>query len=48
MVEESLMSLASLLTQAPNPRVQRTRPLASLGGSPLTRHPLGARNEHVG
>jgi len=25
----------------PNPRVQRTRPLASLGGSPLTRHPLG-------
>jgi hypothetical protein len=25
----------------PNTRVQRTRPLASLGGSPLTRHPLG-------
>ena len=27
----------------PDPRVQRTRPLASLGGSPLTRHPLGSR-----
>jgi hypothetical protein len=26
---------------APNPRVQRTRPCASLRGSPLTRHPLG-------
>jgi len=26
----------------PNPRVQRTRPCASLRGSPLTRHPLGA------
>jgi len=25
----------------PNPRVQRTRPYASLRGSPLTRHPLG-------
>ena len=25
----------------PNPRVQRTRPCASLRGSPLTRHPLG-------
>jgi len=28
---------------APNPRVQRTRPCASLRGSPLTRHPLGRR-----
>lgn len=28
---------------APNPRVQRTRPYASLRGSPLTRHPLGVR-----
>ena len=27
----------------PNPRVQRTRPYASLRGSPLTRHPLGRR-----
>ena len=27
----------------PNPRVQRTRPFASLRGSPLTRHPLGRR-----
>ena len=26
----------------PNPRVQRTRPCASLRGSPLTRHPLGS------
>ena len=26
---------------APNTRVQRTRPCASLRGSPLTRHPLG-------
>jgi len=26
---------------SPNPRVQRTRPYASLRGSPLTRHPLG-------
>ena len=26
---------------SPNPRVQRTRPCASLRGSPLTRHPLG-------
>ena len=25
----------------PNPRVQRTRPCASLRGSPQTRHPLG-------
>ena len=25
------------------PRVQRTRPYASLRGSPLTRHPLGRR-----
>ena len=29
--------------QPPNPRVQRTRPCASLRGSPLTRHPLGGR-----
>ena len=28
--------------RTPNPRVQRTRSLASLGSSPLTRHPLGA------
>ena len=31
-----------LSSQPPNPRVQRTRPCASLRGSPLTRHPLGA------
>ena len=30
----------------PNPRVQRTRPYASLRGSPLTRHPLGGPWEH--
>ena len=30
---------------APNPRVQRTRPYASLRGSPLTRHPLGGRSD---
>ena len=31
--------------EPPNPRVQRTHPLASLGGSPLTRSPLdGGRN----
>jgi hypothetical protein len=29
-------------SEPPNPRVQRTRPCASLRGSPLTRHPLGA------
>jgi SEC-C motif len=28
----------------PNPRVQRTRPCASLRGSPLTRHLLGRLN----
>ena len=31
----------------PNPRVQRTRPCASLRGSPLTRHPLGRRQVAV-
>ena len=30
----------------PNPRVQRTRPCASLRGSPLTRHPLGRPEPH--
>jgi len=30
--------------RSPNPRVQRTRPYASLRGSPLTRHPLGGRS----
>ena len=29
------------MSRPPDPRVQRTRPYASLGGSPLTRHPLG-------
>jgi hypothetical protein len=31
----------SFRARPPNPRVQRTRPYASLQGSPLTRHPLG-------
>ena len=39
------MTLSSPL---PNPRVQRTRPCASLRGSPLTRHPLGTRVATVG
>ena len=30
-----------MIERPPNMRVQRTRPLASLGGSPLPRHPLG-------
>jgi len=30
---------------SPNPRVQRTRPYASLRGSPLTRHPLGGGDQ---
>jgi hypothetical protein len=32
-------------SQPPNSRVQRTRPYASLRGSPLTRHPLGGRDD---
>ena len=31
-----------MIIRPPNPRVQRTRPCASLRGSPLARHPLGA------
>ena len=31
------------INERPNPRVQRTRPCASLRGSPLTRHPLGGQ-----
>ena len=36
-------SLETSHLRPPNPRVQRTRPCASLRGSPLTRHPLGVR-----
>ena len=42
------MTHRTVRTRPPNPRVQRTRPCASLRGSPLTRHPLGARFAAVG
>ena len=35
------VTVSAAFRGAPNPRVQRTRPCASLRGSPLTRHPLG-------
>jgi len=36
-----------LIREPPNMRVQRTRALASLGRSPLTRLLLGVRESHV-
>jgi hypothetical protein len=35
------------MDQPPNPRVQWTRPLGSLGGSPLDRRPFGEAVSHV-
>ena len=42
------MTRGTSVSVAPNPRVQRTRPYASLRGSPLTRHPLGGPERQVG